>query len=331
MIRRGPRWFATSRLLASIGGVYTIWFTHRRVTSVEHPFKSIRHLRDSSAPFISSDSWIEVAEQFPDKIEFVDNYEELVALLNQATVRKTYIVASNEDNNVPPSMSIHHTEIIENHPLVRCVFAKNALYQSSRLNLVPLGPKWQYLSHDHYGEDKEANWKSLNQTEIGSQYPRLSELNERKGILVPPMSETSTTRERALAGLRARLSSTEHTLTSDRVTFEENLSLMKRHKFVISPLGNGRDCHRHWEALLVGTVPIIVHDESLEVAMSGLPVWWVHSYEEVNEEQYQTKCLALHEAWKLARVERLYIGWWAKYISHAQCDGSHFDTVQQIL
>jgi tetratricopeptide (TPR) repeat protein len=54
------------------------------------------------------------------------------------------------------------------------------------------------------------------------------------------------------------------------------------HRFVLSPLGNGLDCHRTWEAMCLGCIPI-VRSSPLDKLWEGLPVWIVHSWSEVNE------------------------------------------------
>jgi hypothetical protein len=41
-------------------------------------------------------------------------------------------------------------------------------------------------------------------------------------------------------------------------TFENYLQQIGNAKFVLSPPGNGLDCHRTWEALLMGAVPIVL-------------------------------------------------------------------------
>jgi len=40
--------------------------------------------------------------------------------------------------------------------------------------------------------------------------------------------------------------------------YVEYLKNLKKHKFVISPPGNGIDCHRNWEALYLGCIPIVL-------------------------------------------------------------------------
>lgn len=39
--------------------------------------------------------------------------------------------------------------------------------------------------------------------------------------------------------------------------FEHYLEMVSRSKFVLSPVGRGIDCHRNWECLYLGSVPII--------------------------------------------------------------------------
>ena len=57
--------------------------------------------------------------------------------------------------------------------------------------------------------------------------------------------------------------------------------LMRKSQYIISPRGRGFDCHRTWEALALGVIPIIkssVNDELFR----ELPVLIINSYEEIN-------------------------------------------------
>jgi hypothetical protein len=62
------------------------------------------------------------------------------------------------------------------------------------------------------------------------------------------------------------------------------------YKFVLSPEGNGIDCHRHYEALLSGCIPIIEDNPLTRKKYDGLPILWTHDYSEITEsyleEQY---------------------------------------------
>lgn len=58
--------------------------------------------------------------------------------------------------------------------------------------------------------------------------------------------------------------------------------------FVLSPFGNGRDCHRTWEALCLGCIPIVKRS-NIDSIFENLPVWIVDEWGEVNRENMAKK------------------------------------------
>ena len=50
------------------------------------------------------------------------------------------------------------------------------------------------------------------------------------------------------------------------------------HKFIISPEGNGIDCHRHYEALYLKSIPIIPNHPLMRLKFKNLPVVWTEDY-----------------------------------------------------
>lgn len=64
--------------------------------------------------------------------------------------------------------------------------------------------------------------------------------------------------------------------------------------FVVSPPGNGLDCHRTWEALLMGCYPV-VKSSPLNPLYEGLPVVIVESWSEVTEEFLEKKYSELNQ------------------------------------
>ncbi len=53
------------------------------------------------------------------------------------------------------------------------------------------------------------------------------------------------------------------------------------HAFVISPRGNGMDCHRTWEALLLRSIPIVKRS-ALDELHSGFPIAIVDDWREIS-------------------------------------------------
>jgi hypothetical protein len=62
-------------------------------------------------------------------------------------------------------------------------------------------------------------------------------------------------------------------------TWENNA----KHAFVLSPYGNGMDCHRTWEALCLGAIPV-VRGHMFDDLYKDLPVLIVDNWRDVNEE-----------------------------------------------
>lgn len=57
---------------------------------------------------------------------------------------------------------------------------------------------------------------------------------------------------------------------------------LRKYKFIVSPLGNGTDCHRTWEAIVLGVVPI-VKKTYIYPLLKDFPILFVNSYDEVTE------------------------------------------------
>ena len=92
-------------------------------------------------------------------------------------------------------------------------------------------------------------------------------------------------------------------------TIQHYLEDLSISKFVISPRGNGLDCHRTWEALLMGAIPV-VRSSSLDALFEDLPVLIVHNWNEVTEQFLHMQ----HENMtkKKYKMEKLFMPYWIK-------------------
>ncbi len=71
-----------------------------------------------------------------------------------------------------------------------------------------------------------------------------------------------------------------HHTGSDVIAY---LNDLKHSRFVLSPRGSGLDCHRTWEALLLGCIPIVI-TSLLDPIFEDLPVLIINDWNEVTEE-----------------------------------------------
>jgi hypothetical protein len=83
--------------------------------------------------------------------------------------------------------------------------------------------------------------------------------------------------------------------------------------FVLSPRGCGYDCHRTWEALLLGCIPI-VKSSGLDPLYEGLPVLIVKDWSDVTRDRLeQTRDLF---AQRTFAMERLTLAYWMNRIQN---------------
>ena len=87
-----------------------------------------------------------------------------------------------------------------------------------------------------------------------------------------------------------------------------------RYAFVVSPHGNGLDCHRTWESLVLGNIPIVKRSP-LDPLYDGLPVVIVDDWREITEQSLRS-WLDLHaEAFSRPSVqERLTNRYWIEHM-----------------
>ena len=90
-------------------------------------------------------------------------------------------------------------------------------------------------------------------------------------------------------------------IPADLVYSEPNLvpritswKTQSEYTFVISPLGNGLDCHRTWEALLLGCI-VIEKTSPIDYLYKDLPVWIVHDWKNVYKESLVEKMAEFKE------------------------------------
>jgi len=90
---------------------------------------------------------------------------------------------------------------------------------------------------------------------------------------------------------------------------------MIQYTFVLSPFGNGLDCHRTWEALLCGCIPIVRSTVFYEL-FEGLPVLIVENWEDITltllkKTVYEFKLKHLNNQFNYEKLKlSYYTNWW---------------------
>ena len=95
-----------------------------------------------------------------------------------------------------------------------------------------------------------------------------------------------------------------------RIDYKKYIKNISNFKFIISPEGNGIDCHRHYEALICGCIPIVEENELIKKKYNNLPVLFTKDYTEINEEYLSKKYKEMIK--KKYEFNRLLIDYYSK-------------------
>ena len=171
---------------------------------------------------------------------------------------KLILVTHNADHNV--------AEFLEKAlpPNVVHWFAQNVVIESERITPIPIGV-------ERPGVGKSSDYAAI----IRAREKR-KDCPPRKKYL---LAINPNTNPACRMPITERLKGIGAVTVVYDLSFEDYLDAIVDHEFVISPPGNGYDCHRTWEALYIGAIPIVWN---LSPALfTGVPAVLVDSTEEL--------------------------------------------------
>lgn len=141
---------------------------------------------------------------------------------------------------------------------------------SDSLNLFPIGLCYHYLKYEN------------TETQLGN--------HER---LVLCGIQESTDKERRGTSVQNR-STILKTISSNGIVNKltdpkSYYELLPSYKFVVSPEGNGIDCHRHYEALMAGCIPIVENSDHIKNIYGNCPILYTNNYSEITPKYLEEK------------------------------------------
>jgi len=99
---------------------------------------------------------------------------------------------------------------------------------------------------------------------------------------------------------------------NNNLPWNDYIEELSQYKFCVSPRGNGVDCHRTWECLYLGVIPIV--EKSIQMnGFSDLPILFVEDYNNVTED-YLNSVYEQEFKNKKFNLEKLDLMYWNKKI-----------------
>lgn len=149
------------------------------------------------------------------------------------------------------------------------IYSPNVTYSLPGLIPIPVGLENAHWNRKGY---LQTLFSELDRTRVNSQRTIEHEIFGCFDLRTNPSARSD---------LSKLLGSSRHGFFQPRMSTEAYLKQVSRSMFVVSPSGNGLDCHRTWEAIYLGAVPVVLEGQIHTEISSHLPIWVVNSWEDL--------------------------------------------------
>lgn len=276
-----------------------------------HFYKSNPQNRKGSAPFITCDTIRTVAnwyidetrtpivteEMQPGDIVFVNRFllDEFISQVNPH-INTPYILitADTDDDSIATPM---HSDLLKNPNLaiwasINCIHSEHPKAIPLPIGILPV---------------KET--KPLYEEVI-----KLSKNRKKNLFCIVNFADSTWThvdRERVINDIK----NFPFITFTPKVPLKEYLQTLSDSCFCICPRGCGWDCYRNWEALLVGSIPILEHS-ILDPLFYDLPVLIIEDFKMLNEDYLKSKFVQIKA--KSYNYEKIYSHYWTNFLLSMQ-------------
>lgn len=278
--------------------------------------------RSSSYPFISGDTFRAIAHHIFDEtnksiapesvkkgdIIFLktDYVGEFFNTIHPHIAQPYILLTHNADVSPIYCISVDHkwkghdfSAYLEDPKLI-VWFAQNIDLAHPKLKALPLGIANNYWKHGDVNVFRRAQSSAI-------------PLTEKMARMYVNYAASTNSKERTAAWNQCK--SFPFCDVAKRKAFNHYLEDVKRYRFILSPPGNGLDCHRTWEALLMGSIPVMKHS-LIDPLFDGLPVIFVHEWSEITEKFLEQKYQEILKS--TYHLDRMYAEYWIQMIKSYQ-------------
>jgi hypothetical protein len=211
------------------------------------------------------------------------------------------------------------------HPLLVGLFAQNPDYKHPKMVPIHIGFDFHTIGRPALGEGPGAHEWGAPASALAQDAQLLS-----LRCALPPFAARPARAVMNFKSSGRSIRSEVHALLRGRAGVEwieraSRSELWQRYgefAFVVSPRGYGKDCHRTWEALALGSAVIVSRDSFMAPLYEDLPVVQLSDWSEVTAENLERWKRELGARWHTFRFEKLRTDFWLEAINAAAQQGS---------
>lgn len=272
--------------------------------------------RPSSYPHVSGDSFRALADHIhdetrtltPDNVQagdivFVSNPLTLDYLKNiHPQIKNPYILI---EHNGDFSIDREYAELLDDK-IIR-FYAQDVVYEHPKIICIPLA-----LENLHYYVNGITSLLDSFRKRIRRHPP------ERKNRIFYQFNIGTNPAERGPALKYFSAHPAMDTINA-HLSPRFHWSILSQYKFVASPPGNAVESSRTWEALCLGTVPIVKDFACMRYFSEiGLPLWVIKDWQELEEYDEERLALKYDELMEKANWKPLFMDFWINLIRQDQ-------------
>jgi hypothetical protein len=203
-------------------------------------------------------------------------------------INKMFVLVSGDSDLCVPVEALKANEIgkLLNSPYLIKWFLQNTQVQyNPKMIQMPIGLDYHTISNN-----QGHNWKSENENHLpGAQELILVNIKENSKPFHDRIPKIYVNFSKGNDRFKDRIKSVK-SIPNNLMVFNDkftkrtlNWNIMSKYSFILSPFGNGMDCHRTWEALCLGCIPILMAP-GFKKMFENLPVLIVNNWSDVNQE-----------------------------------------------
>jgi hypothetical protein len=249
-----------------------------RKSCIDYKTCHLSTLRQNDLLYVASDFIYEFSKRLPEiSVSFV-------------------LVTGDSDYTIPfdlfPNQDTFHT-FIENKKILKW-FVQNCVYVHEKIILMPIGLDYHTFHEPPLEQEKTLLECSVVKSQILKIYSNCHfAMNTRYG----------KERRDAIQCIPSDLL----VLEPSYLPRKQSWLNQKKYMFCLSPHGNGLDCHRTWEAIALGTIPI-VKSSPLDSMYEHLPVLIVKEWKDVTETLLQNTVHQFES--QIFQFEKIKLRYW---------------------
>lgn len=150
-------------------------------------------------------------------------------------------------HNSDDTLEMSHIDMLSNAKHIEKVYSQNVtMYSPEKIKLLPIGIANSMWNHG----DIASLYETIDKTH---------HLKKTRGIYININPTTHPYRHTVLNELKNR--DGDFNIVTVSKPYDEYLEELSTHKFCLCVRGNGISCHREWESLYLGVIPVIVNNK----------------------------------------------------------------------